>query len=113
MKSKTIKLDSITIEIEKLPLIRYAELLQALKILTPHLTMKDGASMIDVLMQIASTSLPDLIKVLMVVTPLKQSDIEKLGLDEIVRIVMAISEVNGYDEVWTHAKKVIALAPQK
>lgn len=111
MKTKTVKLDSKTITVTKLPLGKYAELLKALKNIPQHLSGIENfetTNLLEVLPTLIQKSLPDIVEILTITTPLKTEEIQELGLDEIIRIVEAVVEVNNYVEVWATAKKVIA-----
>jgi hypothetical protein len=111
MKTLNVKLDSKTITISKLPLGKYAELLKALKDMPEHLqglNNLESKNILDVLPTMLTQSFPDLLKVLSITTPLTPEEIEGLGLDEVVKVVQAVIEVNNYQEVWTTVKKALA-----
>lgn len=111
MKTINVKLDSKTITISKLPLGKYAELLAVLKTLPDRYAKFEKITQntfLDELPTLITESLPDVVRLLEVTTPLKKEEIETLGLDEMIKVVQAIVEVNNYVEVWATAKKVIA-----
>lgn len=111
MKTQIVKLDSKSITVSKLPLGKYAELLKALKDMPEHLQgldNLDNKKILDVLPTMLTQSLPDVIKILTITTPLTESEIIELGLDEVVKVVKAVIEVNNYMEVWSTVKKAIA-----
>lgn len=109
MKTIKVKLDEITVEVSKLPLGKYAELLRAIRELPKHikeLQGKDNDAIVEVLPALIAESLPDVVNILTIATPLKNEEIEFLGLDEITRLIVAIWEVNNYSEVFKNIKKV-------
>lgn len=111
MKSINVELDTRTITIYKLPLGRYAELLKALKDMPEHLQGLDNLEnkkMLDVLPTLLTQSFPDVLKILSITTPLTPDEITELGLDEVVKVIQAVIEVNNYQEVWTTVKKALA-----
>lgn len=111
MKTQIIKLDDKTVTISKLPLGKYADLLKALKELpkkvegldkmTPDEVMKNAPRLIG-------EALPEFIEILSIATPLTKEELEQIGLDEAVRLVIAVFEVNNYREVYENAKKALA-----
>lgn len=111
MKTQIVKLDNKSITVSKLPLGKYAELLKALKDMPEHLQgldNLDNKKILDVLPTMLTQSLPDVIKILTITTPLTESEIIELGLDEVVKVVKAVIEVNNYMEVWSTVKKALA-----
>ena len=111
MKSLTIKTDTGTVEIKKLPIGKYSELLKAIKELPKHIsgleTLKND-ELISRLPSLIAEALPDFIAILTIASPLKKEEIEEMGLDEVTRIVIAIIEVNNFKEVYENIKKVTA-----
>lgn len=111
MKTKIIKLDDETIEISKLPIGKYSELLKAVKELPKHingLEKKSADEIIKILPSIIGESLPDLIEILVIATPIKKEKIELMGLDDITKIVLGVIEVNNYRDVYDSIKKAVA-----
>jgi len=111
MKTQTVKLDTGDIEIAKLPIGKYAELLKAIKELPKHikgLESQDTGTVIEMLPSLIGESLPDFIDILTIATPLKKEKIEAMGLDEVTRVIVAIIEVNNFREVYENIKKVTA-----
>lgn len=100
-----------TIDIKKLPLGKYAELLGAIKELPKHLNSfekLDNAKIIDALPQLISSAMPDFIHIMTIATELDKKEIESIGLDEAVDIVLAVIEVNNYKGIYQKIKKVTA-----
>ena len=98
-----------------MPLGKYADLLKALKELPKHLQEFQGIDkdkMIEVLPQLIGTSLPDVINILTIATPLSKDEAENLGIDELTDIVLAIIEVNNYQDVYQKIKKAMARPTQ-
>lgn len=110
-KTISVKLDDKTVEISKLPLGKYAELLTKIKELPKHLESIQGLSNDKILEQLPfliSVALPDVIAILTVATPLKAEEIEEMGLDEVTNVVLAIVEVNNFKGVYDNVKKAMA-----
>jgi len=113
MKTIKVKLDEKTIEISKLPLGKYAELLKSIKELPKHISGMDKMTpdqILERLPQLVGESLPDFVNIIKIATPLEESEIVTLGLDEVVRVVVAIIDVNNYTEVFATVKKAMAQA---
>lgn len=111
MKTQTVKLDNQTIEVAKLPIGKYAELLKAIKELPKHvkgLENKPNDEIFAMLPNIIGEALPDFIEILTIATSLKKDEIEQMGLDEVTRVTLAIIEVNNYREVFDNIKKATA-----
>ena len=56
---------------------------------------------------------PEFIDMLVVATDLEKEQVEQLGLDEIVSLVLAVLEVNKYKEVYDKIKKALARPAQE
>lgn len=111
MKTITVKLDNREIEVAKLPIGKYAELLKAIKELPKHingLESQNTDSIIQMLPSLIGESMPDFIAILTIASPLKKEEIEEMGLDEVTRVVLAIVEVNNFKEVYENIKKALA-----
>ncbi len=113
-KTITVKLDDKTVTVKKLPLGKYAELLEAVETLPKSIGGLDGLSNDDIFAQLPkliARSLPEVIKIVSIATDLPENEVAELGLDELVRLLKAVGEVNNYSEVFSIIKK--ALANQK
>lgn len=111
MKTITVKLDNFSIEVAKLPIGKYAELLKAIKELPKHIKGIENKTNEEIFAQLPiliSEALPDFIDILTIATTLKAEQISLMGLDEVTRIVLAVIEVNNYREVYNNIKKAIA-----
>lgn len=111
MKTQTVQLEDRSIEIAKLPLGKYAELLKAVKELPKHiksLRNQDSETVIEILPNLIGESLPDFIDILTIATPLKKEEIEQMGIDEATKVILAIIEVNNFREVYSNIKKAVA-----
>lgn len=109
MKTIKVKLDEKTVEISKLPLGKYADLLKALKQLPRLLKDFQGKSndeIVERLPIIIGESFDDFIGILVIATDLQPEELKLLGLDEVVRLILAVFEVNNYQEVYKNIKKV-------
>lgn len=110
-KTISVKLNDRTIEIARLPLGKYADLLKALKELPkriPSLANKSNDTILQELPILIGEAFPDFINILTIASPLKKEEVEALGLDEVTRIILAIVEVNNYAEVYENLKKAFA-----
>lgn len=110
-----VKLENKTIEVKKLPLGKYAELLKALDELPKVLSGLDGftnSEMLEALPKIIAQSYPDFKKIFAIATPLKEEEIDELGLDEAVDIVIAIIEANNYKHIFEKIKNLTAQQPK-
>lgn len=115
MKTIKVKLDNKTIEVSKLPIGKYAELLKALKEIPKKISGMESISpekTLEVLPGLISDSLPEAIHILTIATPMESDELYELGLDEIVRICVAVYDVNNYQEVMAQVKKVMAQPKQ-
>lgn len=115
MKQIEIKLDSKTITVKKLPIGKYAELLGAVKNLPAHiqnLGNLENATIVAKLPELIAGATPDFIDIVTIATELKKEEVEELGLDEFVKVVLAIVEVNNYREVYENIKKALARPAQ-
>lgn len=115
MKPTTVKLENNReLEIRKLPLGKYAELIKSLKGLLKQVGGLDKLSteqLFEVLPELIANNLPEFIKLFTIATDLTYEEAEQLGLDEAVKIVVAIVEVNNYRAVYENLKKVFAHPP--
>lgn len=111
MKTLKVKLDAGEIEIAKLPIGKYAELLKAIKELPKHVKGLEGKSndeIFEMLPTLIGEGLPDFIGILTIATPLKKEQIEEMGLDEVTRVILGVIEVNNFREVYDNIKKAVA-----
>jgi len=114
--SITVELQGRTLEVKKLPLKKYAELLKQLKKLPQHLSNLEGVSneeIFSMLPEIIADALPDFIGVIEVATELKADEIEELGMDEVVDVILAVFEVNKYAKIYNKLKKTMAQAKEE
>lgn len=108
---KTIKLDDRELTIEKLPIGRYAELLKSLQELPrkfANFEQTPQTQLIEIIPKLVGEALPDVLRIIEIATPLESEEVEKLGLAEVVDILVAIFEVNNYAKVFETIKKVQA-----
>lgn len=112
-KTIIVKLENKELEVKKLPIIRYAEMLKAIKELPQHLgkldlQKLDVEELIKQLPYLVGVALPDVIGILTIATDLEKEEVEQLGLDEITDVVVAVAEVNNYRNVFDKVKKALA-----
>lgn len=113
-----LKLDTLNreIEVEKLPLGKYAELLKALKKLpqkAQEIKGMDNQSIIELIPTLISEALPDFVDMLEIATPLKKEEIEQLDFYETTQLTLAIFETNRYKEAYELIKKSLAHSDNK
>lgn len=100
-----------TLSVKKLPLRKYAELLNALDKLPMQLEKLDQSKNEEVLMvlpKVIAGCLDEVISIISIATDLKKEKVEELALDEVVNILLAVVEVNRYSEVYENVKKLFA-----
>lgn len=106
-----VKLENRTLEVKKLPLGKYADLLKALQKLPAQLNLLSGANQDELIAKIPlviGESLPDFFGVFKVATDITDQELEEIGLSEAVDIFIAIMEVNQFQEVYQKIKKAVA-----
>jgi len=102
--------DGPEVVIEKLPIGKYAELLASLQELPKKFDVfisVDKTQIMQVLPRLIGESLPDVINLLVIATPLPREKLTTLGLSEIIDLLVAVAEVNNYSKVFDQIKKVI------
>ena len=117
-KPITIELETLntTTVVKKLPIGRYAELFKQMRELPKRLKGFDNTNndaLFEQLPDIIADVTPEFIDMLVVATDLEKEQVEQLGLDEIVSLVLAVLEVNKYKEVYDKIKKALARPAQE
>lgn len=110
-KTLKVELDTQTVELSKLPLRGYADLLNALEKLPQELNKLDNASndeVLNILPKVIANSLDEVIKVLTIATPLDEDAVGKLAIDEVIKLLQGVITVNKYAEVYEDVKKLFA-----
>lgn len=113
MKTQTITLENKTIEIKKLPIGKYGELLKGITELPKHIKNIDQLTTDQIIEQLPfylSIALPDVAKIVVTATDnqITVDEFNMLGLDEVTNIIVAIYEANNYANVISTIKKVLA-----
>ena len=111
MKKIIVKLENKTIEVSKLPLGKYAELLDALEELPKSVSGLDNLTNEAIFAQLPkliAKSLPDFINIIHIATDMEKEEVEQLGLDEVIDIIMALVEVNNYGKIFETVKKALS-----
>lgn len=111
-----IKIEQKTIQIKKLPLKKYADLLLALQELPKKyekfkdFDKADNSQIVAMIPQLLGDSYPDLVRILTIATPLTKEEIESddFGLSEFTDCIIAIIEVNNFKGIFSKAKKAMA-----
>lgn len=108
---KTIKIDEKDLVVKKIPIGKYPELIKAIKRLPKHLQTFESLEvdkLVEKLPDIASDALPDLLGIISIAVETPVEEVNEWGLDDIVRVVTALYEVNNYKEVYAVVKKALA-----
>jgi len=110
-KTLSVKIDDRTITVSELPLVKYAQLLKAIKQLPlklPEFANKSSDQVLAQLPSIIGECWDDAINILVIATDLKKEEIEQMGLADATRLITAIAEVNDYSVVMETIKKALA-----
>ena len=103
MKSTIVTINDKKVEVKKLPLGKYAEVLEALDKLPQKLSGLDKISedkIISILPKLLSDSFPELIKIISVASDVPEKELtEEYGLDDVTTLLKAIFEVNNFNLV--------------
>ena len=116
MKTISIKLDEQTIEISKLPIGKYPEVIKLGKEIFSYFSKFekiDNQVIIEQLPELIEKNIPTFIKLLSITTPLKEEELSQYGLFEFVELTTAVIEVNRYVDIYNRLKKVIARPGQE
>lgn len=111
IKSIKVKIEDREIEVKKLPIGRYAELLQCIKELPKHLVgldKLDKETVLEKIPELLGVATPDIVSIVAVATEIDPEEVATYGLREITDLLVAIFEVNEYGEVYDKIKKVLA-----
>lgn len=111
IKSIIVELDDKKVEVKKLPIGKYAEMLAVIKQLPKHFNtvdQLDTEKIIERIPELVGSALPDVLGLISIATDLTYQEVEVLGLNEIIDLVTAIFEVNNYSAVFEKIKKVMA-----
>jgi hypothetical protein len=110
-----VKLENqIELDIQRLPLGKYADLLQALQELPKHLKeFQDVKSMTNddflaIAPQLIAKGLPDIIRMIPIATTLTPEQTQELSLNDLIEIIYTVYVVNNYQSVFEKIKKLMA-----
>ena len=99
-KTSVVQLDSGPVEVKKLPLGKYALLLQELQELPKILEKITSFESDEILQQLPSmlaTSWSDIVSIMAIATGVSKKELEEdIGLDEGISLVTAVIEVNNF-----------------
>lgn len=102
-KVSVVQLDSGDVEVKKLPLGKYALVLQELEKLPAVLEQITSQSTDEIVQQlpaILATSWSDVVGIISIATGVSKAELEEeIGLDEAVSLVTAVIEVNNFFSV--------------
>lgn len=108
---KTIQVNGKDVIIRKIPLKKYPELIAAFEELPKHfkeLSGKKNEEILAMAPQLIGVCYPDVARVFAVATNLPTEEIDGMGLDDAVKIVEALMEVNDFSYIIDKVKKMIA-----
>lgn len=115
MKKTIILDDDYQVIVEKLPIGKYADLLACLQELPKKFDVfisVDKSKIMEILPKLIGESLPDVLNLLEIATPVSMDKLKTLGLSEIIDLLMAVAEVNNYSKVFDQIKKAIPQSAQ-
>lgn len=107
-RNKEVQLEDQVLVVKKLPIVRYAELMKAIKPVLNQVDLFDkmeNEDLIKNLDTIIANNLPAIIDSICIATSLKKEEVEQLGVDEIFEVVVAVIEVNNYKKIFDKVKK--------
>lgn len=103
MKSITVKINNKDIVIKKLPLGKYAEVLNAFDKLPSKIGSFDKLSqdkIISILPKLISESFPELIKIISIASDVSEEELtNEYGLDDVTLLIKGIFDVNNFNLV--------------
>lgn len=110
-----VTLENSELEVKKLPIGRYKELLDVFKSLASKLSVFVGRTnkeIMGLLPQLIVDNLPEALQIISIGTAMPMEEVEKLGLAECIELIEAIYQVNKYAEVYEKIKKASTLLQQ-
>ena len=114
MKYINVRLDEKTVKVSKLPAKKYVDVLKQLRSLPKKLQEGDDFSsmtnekFIALLPDIIEKCWPEVMIILSEATDVSVSELEELGIHELIELVIGVVEVNKYLEVYQRIKKFTA-----
>jgi len=110
-KVKTLNLDSGTYEIKKMPLGRFVDLFKVIGELPKELSQWEGKTNEDIFKSLPSllvSATPQLISAISVASNIPEEKLkDEMGLDDLTQILMAILEVNNFEEIKKNFKSLL------
>lgn len=116
MNTIKVKTDKRVIEVSKLPIGKYAQLLNSIEELPKHISGLDSLSeetIISKAPQLIAACLPDVIKIITIATDATEEEVQEWGLEEATNVLLAILEVNKYKNVYENIKKAFSQQKQE
>lgn len=110
-----VQLDKREVVLSKLPIKRYTEVFDILDKIPQSIQTIDELSYDKILQtvpQLVKNSLPEVLKIVQIGTGIPQEEIDELALDEIIKLLAGIIEVNKYTDVMSQIKKLFAQPKQ-
>lgn len=110
-----VQLDKREVTLSKLPIKRYTEVFDILDKIPQSIQTIDELSYDKILQtvpQLVKNSLPEVLKIVQIGTGIPQEEIDELALDEIIKLLAGIIEVNKYTDVMSQIKKLFAQPKQ-
>ncbi|HYD35557.1 MAG TPA: hypothetical protein VD999_05795 [Vitreimonas sp.] len=115
---KKINLETLEkeVEIKKLPIGKYVEVLKALNNLPKEISGLENITpegIIQRLPSIIANSFDELCKIVSIATDMTDDEVKSISLDELTEIIITVIEVNKFASIADRVKKAFSLAPQK
>lgn len=110
-----VKIENKEIEITKLPIGKYPEIIRLGKDIFSYFSKFDkidNATVVAELPDLIEKNIPAFVKLLSIATPLTEEELQKQGLFEFVELTMAVIEINKYVDIYNRIKKVSARPEQ-
>ena len=106
-----VKIDSGEVEVNKLAIGKYAELLAVLRAMPGKVTgmfVGTNTEMFARLPEFLEMNLPEAIKLISIGTGISEEKVSSLGLSECIDLLVAVIEVNQYKDIYEKLKKATA-----
>lgn len=106
-----VEINGKQLTVKKIPLGKYPKIIASLQGLAAHkdkLADLSSDTIFQVLPDILMTASPEVFDVIAAITEQPKEEIELWGLDDFVRVIEAIFEVNDYRYIYTTLKKAMA-----
>jgi|WetSurMetagenome_2_1015567.scaffolds.fasta_scaffold48084_5 hypothetical protein len=113
---KTIEVNGKPVIIKKIPLGKYPEIINVLKGFSEHKKLLgdySNTAIIAALPDLIMVAMPTVYSLVCVVTGVQETDVKEWGLDDFVRVIEIVFELNNYEYIYTTLKKAAARLKQE